>query len=131
MQNRHLEQSRNLLYAFEAERPRRHHKLRSLLSRQNHQSVVLVMMVNQGFLDLFRNWVRSCDDRGIEVRSWTLVFTVDADAAYGVEQLGFTSYTDPTSYGDQCKEAVKAFGDLQFRSLKTFEKLLISLILLF
>jgi len=111
------QQARKLLSAFEAERPRRHQKLRLLLKRQNHQNVVLVMMVNQGYLDLFRNWVRSCDDRGIEVRSWSLVFTVDDEAAQGVEQLGFTSYTDPISYGFQCKEAVKVFGDKQFRSL--------------
>ncbi len=97
MQNDHLTKSRHLLYTFEAERPKRHHKLGLLLSQQNQQNVVLVMMVNQGYLDLFRNWARSCDDRGIEVRSWTMVFTVDADAAHGVEQLGFTSYTDPIS----------------------------------
>jgi hypothetical protein len=117
MQKIHLEKSRHLIYTFEAERPRRHHKLGLLLRQLNQQNVVLMMMVNQGHLDLFRNWVRSCDDRGIEVRSWTLVFTTDADAANGVEQLGFTSYTDPISYGHQCKEAVKVFGDLQFRSL--------------
>jgi hypothetical protein len=117
MRNDHLEKSRCLLYTLEKERPKRQHKLGLLLSQQNQQNVVLVMMVNQGHLDVFRNWVRSCDDRGIEVRSWTLVFTVDADAAQSVEQLGFTSYTDPVSYGDQNKEAVKAFGDLQFRAL--------------
>ncbi len=117
MQNNYLTKSRHLLYTFEKERPKRHHKLRLLLSQQNQQNVVLVMMVNQGHLDVFRNWVRSCDDRGIEVRSWSLVFTTDADAAHSVEQLGFTSYTDPASYGDQGKAAVKAFGDVQFRTL--------------
>ena len=114
-ENREL--CRKLLHGFEAKRKRRHFKLESLLRRQNHKNVVLVMLVNHGHLDLFRNWVRSCDDRGIEVRSWTLVFTVDADAAHGVEQLGFTYYTDPTSYGDHSKEAVKVFGDFQFRLL--------------
>ncbi|MFC1852297.1 putative nucleotide-diphospho-sugar transferase [candidate division CSSED10-310 bacterium] len=117
MQNKPFGKSRNLLHAFEAERKRRHHKLGLLLKQQNQHNVVLVMMLNQGHLDLFRNWVRSCDDRGIEVRSWTLVFAVDADAANGVEQLGFTSYFDPTSYGEHGKDAVKVFGDMQFRSL--------------
>ncbi len=75
------------------------------------------MMLNYGHIDLFRNWVRSCDDNNIETRSWTLVFTVDADAAQAVEQLGFSSYTDPVSYGRQCKAAVKQFGDSDFRLL--------------
>jgi hypothetical protein len=117
MQDDHLTKSRHLLYKFEIERPKRHHKLGLLLSQQNRQNVVLVMMVNQGHLDLFKNWVRSCDEHGIEVRSWTLVFTVDPDAAHNVEKLGFRSYTDPKSYGTQCKKAVKVFGDRQFRSL--------------
>lgn len=117
MKIKYFEKSCQLLNTLEAERPRRHHELRLLLRQQNQQNIVLVMMLNQGHLDLFRNWARSCDDRSIEVRPWTLVFTTDADAAHGVEQLGFTSYTDPISYGDKCKEAVKVFGDLQFRSL--------------
>jgi hypothetical protein len=114
---RHVEKNRNLLYTFEAQRQRRHNELRLLLSQKNQHNVVMVMMVNNGYIDFFRNWVCSCDSRNIEVRSWTLVFTVDAEAADCVEQLGFTCYTDTVSYGDPGKDAVKVFGDPQFRAL--------------
>lgn len=112
-----LDKYRDLLDAYETGRLRRREHLKLLLRQQNHQHAVLVMMVNLGHFELFRNWVRSCDDRSIDVRSWSLIFTVDSEAANGVEQLGFTSFTDRNSYGAQPKEAVKAFGDRQFRLL--------------
>lgn len=117
MKHRYPPKSLELFHSFEVESPGRYRKLRTLLGQQNRNHAVLVMMVNYGHMDLFRNWVRSCDDHGIDVRSWALVFTVDADAAAAVGELGFATYTDPASYGVHGKEAVQQFGDAQFRSL--------------
>jgi nucleotide-diphospho-sugar transferase len=112
-----IEKSRALLDTLEAARKRRLVELRLLLEQRNRDNVVLVMMVNYGYIELFRNWAISCDNRGIEVRSWTLVFAVDQEAADCVEQLGFACYLDPTSYGSPCKEAIDVFGDSKFRAL--------------
>ena len=116
-QHHRRHQSRLLLGAFEAKRPLRHHTLAYLLKRRNRKNVVLVMMVNHGYIDMFLNWVRSCEKHGIDARPWALVFTVDAEAEQIVEQLGFTAYTDEQSYGKQSKQAPRKFGDGTFRRL--------------
>ena len=72
------------------------------------------MMVNHGFMDMFLNWVCSCNENGIDPRPWALIFAMDSETGSQLEQLGFAVYTDETSYGDQQKEAVKVFGNKNF-----------------
>lgn len=103
--------------AYVAEEENRRHKLDALLAGGSRNNVVLVMMANRGYNDLFNNWVRSCDLKGIEVRSWSILFAVDEEAAANAERQGFRNYIDAISYGDQPREAVKAFGDRDFRLL--------------
>ncbi len=105
------------LRAFNAEKGRRLDKLGSLLSGAARNNVVLVMMANRGYSDLFDNWVRSCDLNEIEVRSWSVFFAVDEFAAANAERQGFRTYLDRASYGDQPRDAVQRFGDRDFRRL--------------
>jgi hypothetical protein len=80
-------------------------------------NVLLVMMANRGYKDIFNNWVRSCDINGLDVRSWALFFAVDDEAATNAEQQGFRTYIDALSYGEQPRDAAKNFGDRDFRKL--------------
>jgi len=102
---------------FEFNRPKRHIELSRILKERNKNNVVLVMMVNTGFMDLFLNWVCSCDKNGIDPRSWALICAADPDAGSALEKLGFAVYTDEASYGEQPVKAVKAFGDRNFARL--------------
>jgi hypothetical protein len=106
-----------LQHAFAAGRERRQRKLAPLLARGARSNMVLVMMANRGYQDLFNNWVRSCDINGLDVRSWAVFFAVDEEAATNAENQGFSTYIDALSYGDQPRDAVKKFGDRDFRRL--------------
>ena len=106
-----------LLHGFAVERERRQQKLGALLTDSARDNVILVMMANRGYNDLFNNWVRSCDLNGLDVRAWAVLFAVDEEAATNAEKQGFRVYLDGLSYGDQPREAVKIFGDGDFRRL--------------
>jgi len=75
------------------------------------------MTLNQGHADLFANWAASCDVHSIEVRSWTVVFPLDPEAAALAEGLGFSVYFDGVSYGKHATAAAEAFGDAVFARL--------------
>jgi hypothetical protein len=111
---REIRQSAFLRGAFELHRPSRQSALSHILKKHNKNNIVLVMMVNRGFMDIFLNWVCSCEKNGIDPRSWALIFAMDSETGRQLEQLGFAVYTDGTSYGEQPKEAVNAFGDKDF-----------------
>jgi hypothetical protein len=106
-----------LLERYDRERARRRAALETLARGAERESVRLVMVGNEGFLDIFENWVRSCDRHGIEVRSWSLFFAADPAAQRGAEALGFRSYFDPDSYGELPSPAAEAFADASFRRL--------------
>ncbi len=106
-----------LQQAFTAERERRQRKLGPLLKRSARNNVVLVMMANRGYNDLFNNWVRSCDINGLDARSWAVLFAVDEEAAANAEDQGFRTYIDLLSYGDQPRDAVEVFGNQDFAKL--------------
>lgn len=108
------EQSVLLHSSFECHRSKRHSTLYKILKTNSTKNIVLVMMVNLGFMDIFLNWVRSCDHNGIDPRSWALIFAMDSESAKQAEELGFKVYSDQLSYGEQPKEAPKAFGDRNF-----------------
>ena len=112
-----IEQSVLLLSVFEFNRVKRHATLSKVLSQQNVNHIVLVMTINLGFIDIFRNWVRSCEVYNIDPRSWSLIFALDSESGRQVEELGFTVFVDETSYGKQPKEAVKEFGNKKFLRL--------------
>lgn len=109
-----IEQSILLHSAFEFNRSQRQTTLSHMLHTHHRNHVVLVMMVNLGFTEIFHNWVRSCDEYGIDPRPWALIFALDAESADFVEQLGFSVYSDQISYGVQPKEAAQVFGDKSF-----------------
>ncbi len=115
--NKYVVMATELQRTFAAEAQRRRHELGALLARGARNNVVLVMMVNRGYKDLFNNWIRSCDINGIEVRFWSILFAVDEEAAANGEGQGFRTYLDAISYGDQPCDAVKVFGDRDFRRL--------------
>jgi len=106
-----------LLDTFEKYRESRQRKLAELLPRGTRDNVLLVMMANSGYKDIFNNWVRSCDINGLDARSWALFFAVDDEAATNAEHQGFRTFTDALSYGDQPRGAAKKFGDRDFRKL--------------
>jgi hypothetical protein len=112
-----MRQNNLLRQAFELNLPARQASLSQLLQKHNKKGVVLVMMINRGFMDMFLNWVYSCEENGIDPRSWTLVFALDSEVRGQLEELGFAVYTDDSSYGKQPKKAVKAFGDKNFARL--------------
>jgi len=103
--------------AFAVQREHRQRRLAELLARGARNNVLLVMMANRGYKDIFNNWVRSCDINGLDVRSWAVFFAVDEEAATNAEHQGFRTYIDALSYGDQPRDAVKNFGDRAFRKL--------------
>ena len=67
--------------AFDTERERRQRALAALVGQGTRNNVLLVMMANRGYNDLFNNWVRSCDDNGLNVRGWSMLFAADEEAA--------------------------------------------------
>jgi len=115
--DRASEVAADLLQAFAAEREGRQRKLGALLRRGARNNVILVMMANRGYNDLFNNWVSSCNINGLDARSWAILFAVDEEAAANAENQGFRTYIDSISYGDQPRDAVKHFGDKNFRRL--------------
>jgi len=117
MSDQASEMAAELQQALVAERERRQRTLGVLLTRGARNNVMLVMMANRGYNDLFNNWVRSCDINGLDPRSWAVLFAVDEDAAANAENQGFRTYLDPLSYGDQPRDAVEVFGDQDFRKL--------------
>ncbi|MGE0474969.1 MAG: putative nucleotide-diphospho-sugar transferase [Nitrospirales bacterium] len=68
-------------------------------------------------MDMFANWVRSCDKHGIDPRAWTLIFVFDSESARQVEQFGFSVFHDEKSYGNQPTDAAQSFGDKKFSRL--------------
>ena len=109
-----IERSVLLHSSFEFNRGKRHATLSKILNQQYVNNIVLVMMVNFGFMDMFLNWVRSCEANNIDPRSWALIFALDSESGRQVEELGFAVFVDETSYGKQSKEAAKNFGDNNF-----------------
>jgi len=103
--------------AYASVRERRLRDLGKLLAGGARNNVVLVMMANRGYNDLLNNWIRSCDVNGIDVRSWAVLFAADEESAANADRMGFRTYLDPDSYGKQPREAVKVFGDADFRKL--------------
>jgi hypothetical protein len=103
--------------AFDTEHERRQRALAALVGQGTRDNVLLVMMANRGYNDLFNNWVSSCDDNGLNVRSWSLLFAADEEAAANADNQGFRTYFDGLSYGDQPRDAAKVFGDGDFRKL--------------
>ena len=85
-----IEQNVLLRSSFEFTRSIRHARLSRILKKHNKNRVVLVMLVNHGFMDMFLNWVRACDKHGIDPRSWALIFALDLETGRQIEQLGFT-----------------------------------------
>ena len=114
---REIEQSFLLHRAFEHDRPARQSALSEILRSHNKNNAVLVMMVNRGFMDMFLNWVRSCDGNGIDPRPWALIFAMDSETGSRLAQLGFAVHADENSYGEQPKQAARAFGDRNFARL--------------
>jgi len=108
------EQSILLHSGFEFHQAERQTILSDILRDHHRDQVVLVMMVNLGFMDIFLNWVRSCDVNGINPRPWAVVFAMDSEAASQVKALGFSVYTDHRSFGVQPKEAAGAYADTNF-----------------
>jgi hypothetical protein len=101
----------------EARRADRHAHLSEILRSRNKDNTVLVMTLNRGFSDLLRNWIKSCDVNGIEVRSWTLIVALDSETAALIEAEGFAVYCDEQSYGQHQEQAVGAYGDNAFARL--------------
>ena len=62
-----LEFSRRLRDAYESRKRQRRRRLFELLGSHNRNNLVLVMTLNKGHSDLLLNWIRSCDEHGIEV----------------------------------------------------------------
>ena len=112
-----IEQSVLLQSVFDFNRVNRHAMLSKILNQQNVNHIVLVMTINLGFIDIFKNWVRSCEASHIDPRSWALIFALDSESGRQVEELGFTVFMDETSYGKQPKEAAKKLGDNKFLRL--------------
>jgi hypothetical protein len=102
---------------FDARKDRRHRELSAMLKSHHRKRLVLIMTLNRGHMDLLLNWVASCDHHAIEVRSWTVIFALDTVSAAQLEQLGFTVYCDPESYGSPPQEAAECFGDRTFMRL--------------
>lgn len=103
--------------AYAAEEDRRRYRLGKLLAGAARENLVLVMMSNRGYSDLFDNWVRSCDLNGLDVQSWSVLFAADEDAAANGARQGFRTYLDTASYGTQPRDAMKVFGNSDFRKL--------------
>lgn len=114
---RQLKLSRLLHEQFTRRLEERHSKLSPILEQHNRKNVVLVMMVNRGFMEMFLNWVASCDFHGIDPRPWSVVFALDAESGRQVEELGFAVHVETGSYGEQPSEAVRKFGDDDFARL--------------
>ncbi|MDJ0869984.1 MAG: putative nucleotide-diphospho-sugar transferase [Myxococcota bacterium] len=112
-----MELARKLHAAHEALRKPRRRRLFELLKDRQRDNLVLVMTLNKGHRDLLRNWIRSCDAHGIEVRPWTVVFPLDTETARLVEEEGFAVYCDPASYGDPPEQPARRFGDRTFVQL--------------
>ena len=107
--------------AFERNKGARRQKLNAIREKLA-PGPVLVSTFNWGFRCLVENWAASCDRHGIDCRSFTLLFPMDEEADAFARGLGFQTYFDGTSYGQQPKEAAGAFGDGKFR-MALFAKL--------
>lgn len=84
---------------------------------KNKHGVVLVMIMNFGFMAMFENWVRACELHGIDPRTWALIFVFDPKSARQIEEFGFSVFYDEKSYGDQPASASEKFGDKNFSRL--------------
>jgi hypothetical protein len=109
-----IEESRQLWATCAAGRAQREYELSRIIRERNRGNTVLLMTLNRGYSKLLLNWVKSCDEHGIEVRSWTLIIALDAATAGQFEDLGFAVYCDENSYGPQGPEACAEYGDYAF-----------------
>lgn len=72
---------------------------------------VVGMTCDRRFAQLVENWVTGCDRAGIEVRSRTIVFTTDDDAARRIDALGLVVHYDEQSEALAAMRPSRQYGD--------------------
>ncbi|MBT5559141.1 MAG: hypothetical protein HOJ88_04545, partial [Proteobacteria bacterium] len=75
---------------------------------------ITISTFNEGFLELFRNWVASCDYHNIEVRDSSIMFPMDEISHDAALSLGFKSLFREQSFGPVPREAAGVYGDSRF-----------------
>ncbi len=112
-----IDRARGFLDAFEQGRVRRQNELIGILKHRSRDNTVLAMTLNSGFVELFLNWVESCDRHNIDVRSWALIAALDTDTAKMCEQLGFSVFCPGSEYGNHSTDPVNEYGDAEFKDM--------------
>lgn len=75
---------------------------------------VVVTTFNEGFIELFRNWVASCDHHEIAVRNSTVVFPTDQPSNDIARSLGFHTWFQEGAMGPLPREAASVYADRTF-----------------
>lgn len=98
---------------FKQNQDDRRDKLLEIYNNLGRPDTIITMFFCKKYFPLFENWYYSCKESNIEVKSRTILFTLDQEAQKLTEELGFQAYCiDPEKY----KEAgnSKSFGDTNF-----------------
>lgn len=108
------------------DRPRRIRQLEKLLSKDNlDEYVPVIMTFNSGFSSMFLNWVRSCDENDIAVRERAIIFPVDRESCQLAEDEGFSVCYDDQSELLKMIGNSRAFGDEEFQKHMFFQNAII------
>ena len=85
------ETRRTFIAMLDADGPRRAEAWRQAVADLDHPETLVVSVCNAAFLPFLERWLSSCDQRSIEVRSRTVIVTLDSATASRCREIGLTS----------------------------------------
>ena len=85
------ETRRTFIAMLDADGPRRAEAWRQAVADLDHPETLVVSVCNAAFLLFLERWLSSCDQRSIEVRSRTVIVTLDSATASRCREIGLTS----------------------------------------